>query len=486
MIVIAVAALTLLVWREFEVREEVYASIVEDKAVRAARDFDGFFAPVEVQLEAFRTWGAAGDLDLGDLASIEARFGPLLTPQAWASELLMAGEGGFAYRMSRTADGWALDPDPAGLKRTVWYGEAVIDHTGSQHWAAAESSGVPVAIHASASWTDDNSGLVRVIALGISSTALDSLIAKFPVTERGTMALLADDGTTSWYAPGEGRHFQRTDPNRLLHPTNDGERRVGAGIRAWTDARSVDGRPFRFRHAGEMWWGWRGPLKVGRGTRDLMMILPSSDLSDRLVTVTSPLTYGLLLLFGICVFVLFRVALGYRGRIARMASAASHSDSSEEELRGLIEEGESDRLEFKSTLRWNLRQNQPGKEIELSWLKTVVAFLNADGGTLLVGVADNGRIVGTSKDGFRNDDKYLLHVNNLLQRHIGVEFIRYLRYDLKPVGEQRILVLDVLPADEPAFLRVDDDDQFYVRMGPASKKLSVRKTFEYLKEIEGK
>ena len=117
-------------------------------------------------------------------------------------------------------------------------------------------------------------------------------------------------------------------------------------------------------------------------------------------------------------------------------------------------------------------------------MKTVVAFLNSDGGTLLVGVSDDGKIVGCSEDGFRNHDKYLLHVTNLVQRHIGVEFSRYLRYDLRPIEGESILVFDVQRSDEPSFLRTNEDDLFYVRMGPASRKLSLRKTLEYLKNFD--
>ncbi|RKZ13935.1 hypothetical protein DRQ32_00520, partial [bacterium] len=225
---------------------------------------------------------------------------------------------------------------------------------------------------------------------------------------------------------------------------------------------------------------------TGDGTRELMLLLPQADLSDRLMTTTSPLTYGLLLLFGICVVMLVRTTQGLRGRLERMTGAATHSQASEEELRTLIDSGEGDHLEFKSTLRWNLRENRPGKEIELSWMKTVVAFLNTEGGTLFVGVDDAGRIVGCSPDGFRNADKYLLHVNNLLQRHIGVEFSRYLRYDLRPIEDEKVLVVDVFPSDDPVFLRNDDDDLFYVRIGPASRKLSLRKTLEYLKDFENR
>jgi hypothetical protein len=486
LVVVAVAALSVLIWREFQVRDDVYASILEDKAVQAARDIDAFFGPIQVQLEAFRAWGEDGDLDLSEPARAEARFVPLLRPQRWAAEMAIAGEDGLTIRLRRVAEGWVRDPDPAELKRSEWYRLAITDHEGRVHWVPTGDPEAPVAFHGSISWSDAQSGLGRVVALGASRAHLDSLIASFPVTENGAMALLSDDGTASWHAPARGPHFVRTSPTRLLHPANAGEGLVAAGIRAWSQTGSVDGEPFRFHHEGESWWGWRAPLDVGGGSRDLLMLLPGSDLSDRLMTVTSPLTYGLLALFGVCVVVLFRVTLGFRGRIERMTSAAMHADSDEPELRALIESGESDRLEFKSTLRWNLRENRPGREIEFSWLKTVVAFLNTEGGTLLIGVADNGTIVGTGKDGFRNDDKYLLHVNNLLTRHIGVEFIRYLRYDLKPMGERSILVVDVLPADEPAFLRNDDDDQFYVRMGPASKKLSLRKTFEYIREFKGR
>ena len=65
----------------------------------------------------------------------------------------------------------------------------------------------------------------------------------------------------------------------------------------------------------------------------------------------------------------------------------------------LIKRGESKTLEFKSTLRWNLKENrQDDKFITHAVLKTVAAFLNTDGGDLLIGVADDGAIVGIEAD----------------------------------------------------------------------------------------
>ena len=61
----------------------------------------------------------------------------------------------------------------------------------------------------------------------------------------------------------------------------------------------------------------------------------------------------------------------------------------------LIKRGESKTLEFKATLRWNLRENrQDDSVVTHAALKTIAAFLNTEGGDLLIGVADDGSIVG--------------------------------------------------------------------------------------------
>ena len=63
-------------------------------------------------------------------------------------------------------------------------------------------------------------------------------------------------------------------------------------------------------------------------------------------------------------------------------------------LEDMIAEGESDELEFKSTLRWDLKEGTVSKKLEEVVLKTVAAFANSQGGTLLIGVDDERQIVG--------------------------------------------------------------------------------------------
>ncbi|HET7535559.1 MAG TPA: response regulator, partial [Candidatus Didemnitutus sp.] len=113
----------------------------------------------------------------------------------------------------------------------------------------------------------------------------------------------------------------------------------------------------------------------------------------------------------------------------------------EQRLAQIIAEGENERTEFKSTLRWSVKDNKPEHGVELAWLKTVAAFLNTDGGRLVVGVDDRGKILGTQLDAFENDDKYLLHVNNRLQQHIGIEHATSVRFGLYPISGKKVLLI---------------------------------------------
>ena len=81
----------------------------------------------------------------------------------------------------------------------------------------------------------------------------------------------------------------------------------------------------------------------------------------------------------------------------------------------LIEGGESTTVEFKSTLRTNLHTNKQDKEIEHEVLKTLAGFLNTDGGTLVIGVADDGTPVGIEADKFPSEDKMYLHLVNIMK-----------------------------------------------------------------------
>lgn len=96
-------------------------------------------------------------------------------------------------------------------------------------------------------------------------------------------------------------------------------------------------------------------------------------------------------------------------------------------LEELIAEGESDELEFKSSLRWDYDESRVNEELEKVVVKTVAAFANAQGGTLLIGVTDEGEILGLAHDYVSLDgadrDKFERHLNTLLCNQLGVSFV---------------------------------------------------------------
>jgi len=98
-----------------------------------------------------------------------------------------------------------------------------------------------------------------------------------------------------------------------------------------------------------------------------------------------------------------------------------------------------------------------------------------------VGVEDSGNILGIEADRFQNEDRMLLHLNNLIKQHIGLEFAGSLFFDLRPMGTKKILVIDCERSDEPVFLKNKGAEEFFIRVGPGSRRLSTSEVVEYLK-----
>ena len=160
--------------------------------------------------------------------------------------------------------------------------------------------------------------------------------------------------------------------------------------------------------------------------------------------------------------------------------AGEFCDYMESEISEIVQTGESDSTEFKSTLRWNLHTDKADKKIENTCLKTIAAYLNSDGGALLVGVDDDGKVLGLQQDRFANEDKLLLHWNSLVKAHLGVEFTQLIRSQIYDLEGQRILLVQCLRSPKPVFFRRDNDEVFYVRTGNGTHQLKPSEVLAYL------
>ncbi|MCJ2137419.1 DUF262 domain-containing protein [Methylobacterium sp. J-026] len=151
----------------------------------------------------------------------------------------------------------------------------------------------------------------------------------------------------------------------------------------------------------------------------------------------------------------------------------------------LIAGGETGAVEFKSTFRMNLHTGQVDDKIQVAALKTIAGFLNAKGGTLLIGVADDGEVLGLDADGFQNEDKYGLHLVNLVKDRIGEVFLPYVHPHFQDEGAGRVLAIRCEKGPKAAFLKDGNLQRFFVRGGNATTELSGSSITDYVKQRFG-
>ena len=153
-----------------------------------------------------------------------------------------------------------------------------------------------------------------------------------------------------------------------------------------------------------------------------------------------------------------------------------------EKVNALVRQGESKNAEYKSTLSVDLKKHTREKYIETEALKTVVAFINSEGGSLLIGISDDGVILGINQEiekFFKNNDKFLLHLKNALKSRIGEQFYPFIDYRLIGINDKKVLWVECKRSlKTPCYL---DGSDFYVRTNPATDKLEGPKLVEYVK-----
>lgn len=149
-------------------------------------------------------------------------------------------------------------------------------------------------------------------------------------------------------------------------------------------------------------------------------------------------------------------------------------------LRDIIDKGESVILEFKSTLRYDIKEDKNNREMTHSCLKTIAAFLNSEGGILLIGITDSGDIHGIEKDGFENVDKFLLYLTDIVKDRLGIRAIRLVNFDFIEFGKKTVCKVECLSSKKPVYLKNKKFKEFYVRHGPQSPRLDKNEANEYI------
>lgn len=150
----------------------------------------------------------------------------------------------------------------------------------------------------------------------------------------------------------------------------------------------------------------------------------------------------------------------------------------------LISLGESATLEFKSTFHWDVVQGKQNPALRHEVLKTIAAFLNSGGGTLVIGVEDDGKPFGIEHDlrsvKGKNADGFQQVLSSAIVDQLGAGYSPYIKIRFEPLNGHSVCVIDVERCSEPAFLKAPQGQEFWGRMASTSRKLDAEETVRYV------
>lgn len=147
----------------------------------------------------------------------------------------------------------------------------------------------------------------------------------------------------------------------------------------------------------------------------------------------------------------------------------------------LANKNEHKNLEFKSSFIYDVKKRCKNKSLKKECTKTIAAFLNSDGGTLLVGVEDDGNIIGVAQDlsYTKNDDTFILNFKEAVKNSLSVSVSNNVEWSLENVGiGKKVLIVEVTPSPFPCF---HNGTEFFIRNNASSDQISSdEKRAEYI------
>jgi hypothetical protein len=152
----------------------------------------------------------------------------------------------------------------------------------------------------------------------------------------------------------------------------------------------------------------------------------------------------------------------------------------------LVSFGQNALIGFVGAMQTETGKNQSAEEQARRFKRFVtsfVSFLNSEGGTILLGVLEDGQISGLNvefKLGNESADAIKKIVSNIIKKFIGIKFIDYAEFRLETVGEKVVCVIKIQKADEPVYIKMNQNTQLFIRLGAEIVELPQSQTAEYI------
>ncbi|CAA6676382.1 MULTISPECIES: RNA-binding domain-containing protein [unclassified Lentimonas] len=484
-----------------QAERDVSESFIENSAERAANEFRNVGSSTESSVRMARQWGESELLTLKNPESMYHLLFPIIQQDSHHCGIMIADTDGQSYQISEVDGGLQtthtyLQGNTRVAEVKYWKGGQIVSRQTepttydprSRPWfyPALNNEAVywtepyqffsrkVVGVTASTSIPSTvNDAYQMVVAFDISMEHLYANIQKMQPSPNSQIFIFRRD--EALYTVGNNADI--SSQFKALHQTNN--ELAQKAHAAWRQDQ-LDDRIIPVRHDNQLWWcGFRPLNKTHRNTWIGVMV-PENDTSigaNKRHAALAGIT-GV----SLCIAAAFSFLLAKRQtRHSGGPAVAFEPENAIESIRDIIQRGESKRREFKSTMRLNLHTNKPGKEIEIAWLKGLAAFLNTEGGTLLIGVTDDGEITGLEADKFESEDHAQLHFKNLIAEHIGAEFSKYIDFRTVQIDEKLVGIAECIRSNEPVFLKHSKGESFFIRNGPSSDELPISQALDYIK-----
>jgi hypothetical protein len=155
-------------------------------------------------------------------------------------------------------------------------------------------------------------------------------------------------------------------------------------------------------------------------------------------------------------------------------------------IEDLIKQGEDEQVEYKSSLRWDYKEEKATKIPQKAVAKTLAAFFNTKGGTLVIGLKDDGEVLGIEADfgtlSKPDLDGFGLAFTQVVGNYLGMDRAALVEVTYAAIGGKTIAVVSCPPSSKAVFIEDGNEVEFWVRAGPSSRKLNVLETSQYIQQ----
>ncbi len=250
-------------------------------------------------------------------------------------------------------------------------------------------------------------------------------------------------------------------------------------IKNWNTEQENKARIYSFEKLDKVFWTRIDSISPQNGVKGFAITVAEDDIFttanriDRLFLYSSFFFFLLAIIF----YTISRIKIRLRKDKQELLPL------SDELLKTLISMGETEYVEFKSSLRWDYREEKPNKVLEDVILKSIAAFANAKGGTLFIGVNDELEVIGLEPDFNslkKSDvDYFELHLRKLINNQYSIRFSNtYLLIQFVVLSGKSVCVIQVAPSNYPLYLKTKNKqgqlvEKFYVRSGNASQAIDL-------------